>query len=173
MPDLAKVGVIDTTDWQTYRNSEYGYEIQYPQDWFVYDDSSECENNLNKVKNYNRVRIQSFARPFECGYSGLGGEGVLLNIFVTNEITSLNDWIENIKTVDPTMKVNIIKDVTISGITGKELTLTCDCLIGVDFYRIIEKNNTIYEFSVSTQGVNLDSYLPTINQILSTFKFLD
>src|SRR3989344_5570965 len=26
---------VETADWKTYRNDEYGYELQYPSDWFV------------------------------------------------------------------------------------------------------------------------------------------
>jgi len=26
---------IDTSDWQTYRNDEYGYEVRYPTDWEI------------------------------------------------------------------------------------------------------------------------------------------
>ncbi len=174
--DLAMVGTVDTSNWQTYRNSEYGYEIKYPKGWFVYDDTCECmcENSpSSKVDSFNRIKIRSFKRPDECGYSGLGGKGIQVKIQITDKLKSLDDWINNIKLVDPTMKVNAVKDVNIGGIKGKELTLSCDCLIGVGFYRIIERNNMIYEFSVFTQDIDLNNYLPAINQILSTFKFLD
>lgn len=29
---------IDSSDWKTYRNEEYGFEVQYPGDWSVYSD---------------------------------------------------------------------------------------------------------------------------------------
>jgi uncharacterized membrane protein YvbJ len=29
---------IDTSDWRTYRNEEYGFEIRYPVNWSVHDE---------------------------------------------------------------------------------------------------------------------------------------
>ena len=28
-----KVGEIDTSNWKTYRNKEYGFEVKYPEGW--------------------------------------------------------------------------------------------------------------------------------------------
>jgi len=32
---LTLTGAIDTSDWQLLKNTKYGYEIEYPKDWFV------------------------------------------------------------------------------------------------------------------------------------------
>ncbi|HPI66942.1 MAG TPA: PsbP-related protein [bacterium] len=169
--------IKDLDNWQTYRNETYGYEIKYPKDWFVYDNicNCDCENSVNsQTKSYDNVRLQSFSWPNkECGYAGLGGRGVRLTIYINNKLKNLDEWINNTKNSDPTMKVNVEKDISLAGIIGKELTLSCDCLTGVDFYRIIEKDNKIYEFSISSQDINLNNYSSTINQILSTFKFIE
>jgi hypothetical protein len=29
--------LLDTSDWETCRNEEYGYEFKYPKDWYVYE----------------------------------------------------------------------------------------------------------------------------------------
>ena len=66
---------IDTSDWLTYRNKEYGFEVRYPADWeynnrdgitfnstdCVKNDFNECETYINfstykeKGKNYEDV----------------------------------------------------------------------------------------------------------------------
>jgi len=35
-------GTIDTSNWQTYRNEEYGFEVRYPEDWVAEDYITAC-----------------------------------------------------------------------------------------------------------------------------------
>ena len=42
------ISSIDISDWMTYRNEKYGYEVKYPKDWF-YENRSVNEDNQRIV----------------------------------------------------------------------------------------------------------------------------
>ena len=43
---------IDTSDWLTYRNEEYGFEVKYPRDWYIeVEKDSETRYFYFKVEN--------------------------------------------------------------------------------------------------------------------------
>jgi len=56
---------IDTSNWKTYRNEEYGFEVRYPTNWeveesnlFVYEDKYMPSIEFGeKVRNYIRKRV--------------------------------------------------------------------------------------------------------------------
>lgn len=37
---------IDTSNWKTYRNEQYGFEVRYPQDWNVEEDYARAGNSF-------------------------------------------------------------------------------------------------------------------------------
>ena len=41
---------IDTSDWQTYQNEEYGFEFKYPKKWFVYEREGERRVYIQTVE---------------------------------------------------------------------------------------------------------------------------
>ncbi len=53
---------IDTSDWLTYKNKEYGYELKYPKDWKIQD---EVKNNVILFKDKSGLTIST---QYELGY---------------------------------------------------------------------------------------------------------
>ncbi|MFH0863896.1 MAG: hypothetical protein V1858_02330, partial [Candidatus Gottesmanbacteria bacterium] len=62
---------IDTSDWLTYRNEEYGFEIKYPNDWIYNDQQGEPNPHLlewvyffrqdpKHSKDFDRVEIKIY-----------------------------------------------------------------------------------------------------------------
>ena len=56
---------IDTSDWQTYRNEEYGFEVKYPRGWYV----TKTEVDLIKSVFFHKEKTT---------------EGALISVFVEN-----------------------------------------------------------------------------------------
>jgi len=71
---------IDTSDWQTYRNEEYGYKISYPQDLFT------LENLIDPTYKFDSNNVKLFhiisslkVKECNCGEAGLVSVSVLSN----------------------------------------------------------------------------------------------
>ena len=163
--DLAKVGVIDTTDWQTYRNSEYGYEYKCPAGWELHQnvdyggdvDLSVCS------------KIYSGKHAFDDGVSVSFGF-VPLSV-AENYYSAGKKWSEtlmdNVKSQpNATKYLNNSFDGWISlKHSGHTLILLARRQV----------NGGYYEVSVSAVGdTKTDKeYKVIVDQIISTFKLLD
>ncbi len=52
---------IDTSDWQTYSNDEYGFSFKYPQDWYLNQNNTKSIGVL--VENINDLPIDEKIAP--------------------------------------------------------------------------------------------------------------
>lgn len=151
---------IDTSDWQTYRNEEYGFEVKYPKRIASYGDFllevvDKGDGMFSTFGQYNDVSNLK-SHSFDIGIKDAPAEGFIMHIDITSDpliLIYLKDQINRLSSTK-----------TINGINYKTLSYDKN-LIGNPNGYIMIRNSQYYIFSVVfDDGV--------FNQILSTFKFI-
>ncbi len=158
----------ETVDWKTYANEEYGYKIKYPKEYYVYDYSYDGSQHPEEVE------IQSFPRPKEGGYSGIGGTGCQTSIYVSKEYSSFQDWVDKEKTnLGTDLERSSIEDIMVGNVKGYKVSFFGTFMgSGKSTVILFDAGNlyTIYNYQ---QGVTEGNCDFIFNQMLSTFKFIE
>jgi len=140
----------DTSDWETYRNEEFGYEVKYPAGWTV--------SAWEKIAYFCSPQIQACGpEPHDIKAN--------VSVSVKGETGTLESYVQS-----PASGLEIVDEVEIGGqkayITGS---------VSDNFGKFIEKQvhvkngDSIYEVTAYSQGYSRSEF----DQILSTFKFID
>ncbi len=171
--------IDETANWKVYKNDEYGFDIKYPRDWTVKEDTLANEINFGE-----RGLV-----------TGVGGEKIIIEKIGFSvglyrnvgelwgnkeEQLSLENWIS--KTFLP-LEAGEVKEFTTFGIGNYEGVLVKK-FKSVGVIRLItrifvQKNSFIYEIkgevpTPATVDVPTEyNYEETFGQILSTFRFLE
>jgi len=136
---------VDTSDWQTYRNEEYGFELKYPGD-YDYWEASYPPNSQSGLL------IDIGFRP----------DDIQGSVFVVR-VSGLS--LENLIVKNPSSYGEITNDkIEVDESTGIKFSGHLPRIIG------LEKDN--YTFFFETSGIRKKDAL-VFDQILSTFKFID
>ena len=167
----------ETADWETYRNEQYGIEFRYPNDWILDDKEALSISLPDQTKNIIQINVSN-------GVSGREDEsmspcqpdissvvyqvGKLRNSQQTFE-GFVNFQIENPERgLPPTVKPKLISMIVggRNALKIEEAVDNCDA----EFYYIEQGSDryTTISFIVDKNGDKL-----IINQMLSTFKFLE
>lgn len=148
----------ETAGWKTYTNTEYGFEIKYPQDW-SYSISDEVLNIYCDYKN------RGIENPCQ-GLKGVGIADVGPGIDIKIDKISLQDYIKRYNKEGEFFGSKIIKQekFLIGNIEGQRLVGTT--AIGLDLsiiFLTINDNSYI---------INFYKHAPIQEKIISTFKFI-
>jgi len=154
MPDLSALQNLDTADWKTYTNADYGFEFNYPDDWKL-----EQLDTVITLKSLDFERLDA-----EMDSKVLSGA----SIRITKRVNSSGESLENIN-IESRSEVE---------------NLEVDNIKAIEYYYRYEgpktlfvnliKGNYMYQIIFSSVGNGRqDKYYPNFIQILSTFKFLD
>lgn len=156
-------------EWNTYRNEEYNYEIKYPFDWKYLDDTQrDC---FSKRPCVSAINFRILNGEYPCGID--------ISVFNNPDNLLLKNWLYDFK-----KEVNLnweesLKEVVIGDNKGLRLTFLPSRPGSVTWQDAIyfAEEKFIYEIGLPS-NIGAGDFSPSlpdgvINQILSTFEFLE
>lgn len=159
---------MDITSWKIYKNEKFRYEVKYPLTWFAYD------YYYNGEKHPENLYIQNFSRPEDGGFSGIGGTGCQLSVWVeSDKYASIKDWIDVQKNnLGKDLEKVATKEIELGGIKGLTVTFSGSFLGSGDPVVVILNNEILYKIVRYWQDIPQENCQPVFNKILSNFKFI-
>ena len=153
---------IDTSDWRTYQNEEFGFEMKYPEDWeYTFKDINSHFQGSVLMENSVSFRPKN-------DHPNANFEVAFNNSPIKNNDYCLNNkeetiYINNIKAVKCKLSLNPdgYKDVSVFGYEGDLGT------------KIFFSKNSNYNYVIYFKDETIADYKIVLNQILSTFKFIN
>jgi hypothetical protein len=151
---------IDTSNWNTYRNEEYGFEFKYPNNWKSRDNLTDIIGPADS--------ILPFVLP-ENPADMTGTCKVSIGRFDNPDNLSLSDWLKQAEEETGALPPISSVPITIDGVTGiKEVIEE----IGLATTVYLPKGDRIIAIALLCGDDVFDKCNILFNQILSTFKFI-
>lgn len=158
----------ETANWKTYENKVLKYSIKYPPTWYVYELKDYPYEGYPGIIEGSEAIITSFPRfpKFSAG-DGSGDQYIGIEITKTEAIQDRIKILQEFRY--PSGEKDKVEQLSLNGLKAYRVTQ-----LDNDVEWLIPNKNGTDGVSVSILSRSVESNgIDSINQILSTFKFLD
>jgi len=163
-PDL-----IDTSNWQTYRNKEFGFEVKYPEEWEIREFEPKIDIGVFRLPEYYAVSVSKIENP-----EGLNGKQ-----YAEQWLKGIRSTLSEYTVISKSTEVINVGGYSGYRVRGFHTGIQGEPNLDVNFV-VLPDQELIYQiqFPIGEGQLGDDIIDPEKNykfadQILSTFRFIE